>query len=139
MEQEERGEIVETIIRDKRKSNLWGRLKRRNSSSLNLRKLGGKNWSTRSLPLIGSFGPLNLSITSASSSKSTPFTCPVYETLTLSKECPLKKEKLIKDFFSTLPNEVKLQILSHLSIKTVARASMVTQLPLDPSELSIGK
>ena len=111
---------------DRRKSKVWDVLKRRNSSSPSLHKVGIKNWSTRSLPRVGSFGSSSIGSSSGVSPKSTPSCSPVDETFNIAEEeVVLKEENVVRDYFSTLPNEVKLQILSYLPIKTVARVSMV--------------
>ena len=112
---------------DRRKSKVWDVLKRRNSSSPSLHKVGIKNWSTRSLPRLGSLGSSTIGTSSGVSPKSTPSCTPVDERFTIAdEELTLKEEeKVVRDYFSTLPNEVKLQILSYMPIKTVARASMV--------------
>ena len=112
---------------DRRKSKVWDVLKRRNSSSPSLHKVGIKNWSTRSLPRLGSLGSSTVGTSGGVSPKSTPSCTPVDERFNIAdEELTLKEEeKVVRDYFSTLPNEVKLQILSYMPIKTVARASMV--------------
>lgn len=110
-----------------RKSTLWGRIKRKNASSPNLHKVGIKNWSTRSLPRFSSFGSSSsIGITNGHSRKSSTATAVsgMYDVLCEQS----KKQRVVKDFFSTLPNEVKLQILSYLPVKEIAKSSIV--LPL---------
>jgi len=110
-----------------RKPKLWDRIKLSNSSSPSLHKVGNRNWSSRSLPRLGSFGSLTLSPTSASSSstaKSSPANSPVRKDFIISQESEVP-EDVPKDYFSSLPNEVKLQIFSYLPLKTLAKVSMV--------------
>ena len=111
---------------DRRKPRLWDLIKPRNSSSPSLHKVGIKNWSTRSLPRIGSFGSPSIGTSSDNSPKSTPSSSPIDETFNISEESLQMKQQVIKDYFSVLPGEVKLQILSYLPLKTVARASSVS-------------
>jgi F-box domain len=107
-----------------RKSKLWDRIKRKNASSPNLHKVGIKNWSTRSLPRISSFGSSSsIGFTNGHSRKSSVATA-VSGMFDVSYEQP-KKQRVVKDFFSSLPNEVKLQILSYLPVKSIAKASIV--------------
>ena len=110
-----------------RKQKLWDRIKFNNSSSPSLHRVGNKNWSSRSLPRLGSFGSLTLSSTSASSSstaKSTPANSPILKDFIISHEFEVPEE-VVKDYFSSLPNEVKLQIFSYLPLKTLAKVSLV--------------
>jgi hypothetical protein len=108
-----------------RKPKLWDRLKHKNSSSPTLHKDGIKNWSSRSLPRLGSFGSLALSPSASSSAKPSPANSPIANTFTTSRESVVPEEVVLKDFFSGLPSEVKLQIFSYLPLKTLARVSMV--------------
>src|SRR5271170_4751514 len=110
---------------DRRKSKVWDVLKRQNSSSPSLHKIDIKNWSTRSLPRLGSFGSSSIGTASGVSQKSTPSCSPVDENFNIAEEESALKEKVVQNYFSTLPNEVKLQILSYLPIKTIARVSLV--------------
>src|SRR5438046_181674 len=103
---------------DRPTTKLWDRIKHRSSSSPSLHKVGIRNWSTRSLPRIGSFGSSSISASSGISPKSTPSCSPVDETFNISEESLQKKQHLVRDYFSLLPSEVKLQILSYLPIKT---------------------
>ena len=105
---------------NRRKPRLWDRI-RRNSSSPSLRRVGIKNWSTQSLPRLGSSASTSISSTRP---KSTSSGSPVEEAFAIC-EISLQKRDQIQDHFSPLPSEVKLQILSFLPIKTVARASLV--------------
>jgi hypothetical protein len=59
------------------------------------------------------------------SPKSSPSNSPIDETFNFSAGSLQKKRQVATDYFSSLPNEVKLQILSHLPFKTIARVSMV--------------
>ena len=111
---------------DRPKPKLWDRIKQTNSSSPSLHKVGIKNWSTRSLPRVGSFGSPSIGTSSGTSPKSTPSSSPVDETFNISEESLQPKQQVIKDYFSLLPSEVKLQILSYLPLKTIARASIVS-------------
>jgi hypothetical protein len=111
---------------DRRKPKLWDRIKDRNSSSPSLHKVGIKNWSTRSLPRFGSFGSPSIGTSRGSSSKSTPSSSPIDETFNISEESLQPEQQVIRDYFSLLPSEVKLQILSYLPLKTIARASLVS-------------
>src|SRR5271167_4645445 len=114
------------IPSDGRKPNLWDRIKQGNSSSPSLHKVDIKNWSTRSLPRLGSFGSSPVSCSSSViSPKSTPSSSPVIGTLNISEESLQQKRQVINDYFSTLPNEVKLLIFSYLPITAIARVSMV--------------
>ena len=115
-----------TSASDGRKPKLWDRIKHKNSSSPSLNKVGTKNWSSRSLPRLGSFGSLAHSPTSYSSAKSSPANSPVLNKFFISKESVVIEEPVVpKDYFSTLPSEVKLQIFAYLPLKTLARVSMV--------------
>ena len=67
-----------------------------------------------------------MSASSGTSPKSTPSCSPVDETFNISEESLQKKQQVVKDYFSLLPSEVKLQILSYLPIKTIARVSLVS-------------
>jgi hypothetical protein len=120
---------------DRRKPRLWDRIKHRNSSSPSLNKVGTKNWSSRSLPRLGSFGSLALSATASSSAKSSPANSPVLNKFIISRESVVIEEPLVlKDYFSTLPSEVKLQIFAYLPLKTLARVSMVHILRVNSDE-----
>src|SRR5579859_4244245 len=119
------------IAVDRSKSTIWSRMKRRNASSPSLHTIGSKNWSTRSLPRFGSFGSSSSTVgTSTSlSQKSSPSYTPVEERFTLPIQVSSpKKLRFAKDYFSSLPNEVKLQIFSYLSVKTIAQISSVSPL-----------
>ena len=116
------------IAADRSKSTIWSRMKRRNASSPSLHIIGNKNWSTRSLPRFGSFGSSSSTVgTSTSlSRKSSPSYTPVEERFTLPIQVSSpRKLRFAKDYFSGLPNEVKLQIFSYLSVKTIAQISSV--------------
>ena len=110
---------------DRRKPKLWDRIKQANCSSPSLHKVGVKNWSTRSLPRLGSSGSRSIGTSNGTSPKSTPSGSPVDVSFNISEESLQKKQKAIQDYFSLLPSEVKLQILSYLPLKTIARASLV--------------
>lgn len=116
------------ISADHSKSNIWTLMKHRNASSPSLHTIGNKNWSTRSLPRFGSFDPSSSATGSSTSpsQNSSPSCTPVEETFSLSiHESSPKKLRFAKDCFSSLPNEVKLQIFSYLSVKTIRRISSV--------------
>jgi hypothetical protein len=141
---EEVEEANETAFSRRKKNKFWGHFKCRNSSSPDIQKVPTKNWSSRSLPRLGSVGSLNATATSPSN-KPTPVASPIEETFESPEESlpdedeslakheeslpkegeSLPKEDEVKDYFSTLPNEVKLRVLSFLSIKGMARASLV--------------
>jgi hypothetical protein len=108
----------------RRKPKLWDRVKRRNTSSPSIRGIGLKNWSTRSLPRLGSS-----SFSQASSSKSSPLSSlscfPVEGKFDESEEILPSKEVVVQDFFSTLPHEIKVRILSYLPLEAIVRASVV--------------
>jgi hypothetical protein len=110
---------------DRRKPKIWDRIKRRNSSSPSLHKMGIKNWSTRSLPRLGSLGSSSIGNRSPVSPKSSPPWTPIVEQLSIAEDVTLPESDLVKDYFTTLPNEVKLQIFSLLPVKAIARASTV--------------
>jgi len=110
---------------ERRKPKLWDRIKHNNSSSPSLHNVGNKNWSSRSLPRLGSFGSLALS--SSSTANSSPANSPVLKHFTISGESVVPEEVVLKDYFSSLPNEVKLQIFSYLPLKTLTRVSLVRE------------
>jgi hypothetical protein len=110
---------------DRRKPKIWDRIKRRNSSSPSLHKMGIKNWSTRSLPRLGSFGSSSIGNRSPVSPKSSPPWTPIVEQYSIAEDVMPPEPDFVKDYFTTLPNEVKLQIFSLLPVKTIARASAV--------------
>lgn len=120
------------ISTDRQKSNIWTRMKRRNASFPSLHTLGNKNWSSRSLPRFGSFGSSSTVGTLTSPSQKSSFSCtPVEETFPGSiQELSPRKLRSAKDYFSSLPNEVKLQIFSYLSVKTIAQISSVFSLSI---------
>ena len=115
------------ISTDRPKTNVWSRVKHRSASSPSLHALGTKNWSSRSLPRFGSFGSSStLGASTSPSQKSSPSRTPVEETFAVSfRDSSPKKLRYAKDHFSSLPNEVKLQIFSYLSVKTIAQISSV--------------
>jgi hypothetical protein len=108
------------------KSTLWDRMKRKNTSSPSLHKVGIKNWSTRSLPRFGTFGSSSGSVSNGHSPKSSNASSPTSVNFAIPEECQPKKQQVVKDYFSGLPNEVKLQILSYLPVKAIAKASTVS-------------
>ena len=110
---------------DSRRPKLWDLIKQGNSSSPSLHKFGIKNWSTPSLPRVGSFGSPSFSASTLVSPRSSPSNSPIDETFNLSEESLRKKKQGATDYFSGLPNEVKLQIFSYLPFKTIARVSLV--------------
>ena len=113
---------------NQRKPKLWERIKRRNTSSPNIHKSDIKNWSTRSLPRLGSFGSCSSGDNSSVCPNSSP-TFPSVENVFDTHEASLEgKGAITRDFFSTLPNEVKLRIFTYLPVKTIARASTVKKL-----------
>src|SRR5579859_2054477 len=109
----------------RKSSNLWDKIKRKNASSPSLHKVGFKNWSTRSLPRLGSVWSSTVGGSSGPRPKSNSIATPIEDKYCIYAEPTPKKEEVIKDYFSGLPNEVKLQILSHLPAKMIARASAV--------------
>jgi hypothetical protein len=125
-------EVVDPLLdvsSDHQKTKTWNPLKRRNSSSPNLHKIGGKNWSTRSLPRFGSFGSSSIGSPSRTPSpKSSSPASPFDENFCFPQDIEPPKPIVAKDYFSTLPSEVKLHIFSHLSLKAIARASSVAPL-----------
>lgn len=119
------------VTSDHRKSKIWNRLKRQNSSTPSLHKIGVKNWSTRSLPRFGSFGSSNIATSPHTPSpKSSSPVSPFDGTFCFPQDIEPPKPLVAKDYFSALPNEVKLQIFSHLPLKAIARAAAVPNLPL---------
>lgn len=110
---------------DGRKPKLWDRIKLKNYSSPNLHTVSVENWSTRSLPRLGSFGSPSVVASSRASSKSSPPSSPVEQGFPVSNLILSKKQPVARDYFSALPNEVKLHILLYLPLKTIARISMV--------------
>lgn len=113
------------ISADRSKSSIWSRMKRRNASSPSLHTIGDKNWSTRSLPRFGSSSS-TVGTSTSPSQKSSPSYTPVEARVTLPIQVSSpKKLRFAKDYFSSLPNEVKLQIFSYLSVKTIAQISSV--------------
>jgi F-box domain len=110
---------------DRRKLRIWDRIKHKNSSSPNLQDVGVDNWSTRSLPRLGSFGSPSFGASSRASSKLSPPSTPVKRSLPVSDVILSEKQTVVRDYFSTLPNEVKLHILLYLPLKTIAMVSMV--------------
>lgn len=115
---------------NRRKPKIWDRMKRRNSSSPSLQKLETKNWSSRSLPRFGSFGSSSVGRGNTDTPKLSPTWTPVVEQVSILDEVVPKKPEVKKDHFSGLPNEIKLYIFSLLPVKTIARASAVSQLKL---------
>jgi hypothetical protein len=115
-------------IPGRRKSVFWDRMKRKNASSPSLHRVGIKNWSTRSLPRLGSFGSLSPGI--GHSRKSSAASTPTSLTFDAPEISTPKKQRVVKDYFSGLPNEVQLQILSYLPVKTIAKASRVLSIAM---------
>ena len=107
------------------KRKIWDRLRRRNSSSPILPRIDPQNWSTRSLPRLGSFGSSSQLASARSSPKLSLECSPVLSAFNISETLFEHKPKIVKNFFSTLPSEVKLRIFGYLPIKSIARASIV--------------
>ena len=120
------------ISTDRPKTNLWTRMKRRNASSPSLHTLGNKNWSSRSLPRFGAFGSSSTVHTLTSPSHKSSLSCTPVEEISPApfRDTSPRKLRYAKDYFSILPNEVKLQIFSYLSVKTIAQISSVSPISL---------
>lgn len=105
-----------------RKQTLWDKIKRRNTSSPNIRNSLPSNWSTRSLPRLSS----QTSIVSVSSSKPS-ITNPLDENDQTSSSIKdvVVHTSIEKDHFTPLPIEIKLHILSYLTNRQLLGASRV--------------
>jgi hypothetical protein len=111
---------------NRRKPKIWDRMKRRNSSSPSFQRLETRNWSSRSLPRFGSFGSASVIDANTVTPKSGPISDPVVEQVSILEQVLRNEPEVEKDHFGGLPNEVKLHIFSLLPVKTLARASAVT-------------
>jgi len=110
----------------RRKSSILDLLTRRNSSSPELDKVPNRNFSTRSLSRLGSFGASTTALPSLSpSSKSSPTVSPVESNFSVSDLSLPKEQAAPRDYFTLLPHEVQLQIVSYLPLKTIRRFSSV--------------